>query len=257
MQFKKNILAAAVAGTVIAAAQPASAQIEIPANLSTAERAAWVGIESAASLVASVVAKKFSCGGSYGLSGTIYAVDPNDDGGDDSTIGGTLTVDERDIDIDVEVTDNQRGTNILVTTGGRETIGGEEIRGLRGDYWFSRDSAIMYGDAVFRINDDLWDEHIIKDFFVSTVQIGDEPATLGIRDEGIEVITKLDFPVAKWFQTSQYQRFNGIPGKFEVEKNRQQFFGGSTCVIRISGDLFNDFSGGGLAVSADITVSPF
>ena len=86
----------------------------------------WVGIESAGSLVASIVTEKLSCGGSYDLHGIIVGIDPNDDGADDSVIGGRVWIDERDIHIDVEVVDNQRGTNILVSTAGSETVGGRE-----------------------------------------------------------------------------------------------------------------------------------
>ena len=116
----------------------------------------------------------------------------------------------------------------------------------------------MYGDAVFRINDDPWDERITTDLFVGTVQVGQEPATLGIRGEGIAVTTKRDSPATKWLQVSENLRIFGVvPGPFEVEKHRQEFLGGSTCVIRTSGWFSTDFADGAVRMWGDVTVSRF
>ncbi|MFI3155201.1 MAG: hypothetical protein QX199_03505 [Methylococcaceae bacterium] len=62
-----------------------------------------------------------------------------------------------------------------------------------------------------------YDEHSIKDYFKRVVTVSGVPQSWEF-DWGLEVISKLGFPVAKWTELSWYRQWDGNDGYLRVTK---------------------------------------
>ncbi len=138
---------------------------------------------------------------------------------------GSLTLDDRTFSATVRE-NNNRGTFVDVTSPGSGDVGNVGVRRVKNFFHFSKLGEIMYSNGDFQIKPielgaqwEDYDLHVIKDFWWDTVfGGGPQGAANGVRDAGLEVVTKLDYPRSKWRQTSQYRRFDGIDGLYSVTK---------------------------------------
>lgn len=105
------------------------------------------------------------------------------------------------------------------------------IDNFAGTAYFSEGNAILLADATFDLLESgatiMWDEHVIKDLWDSTCDSASavETALCGssgknelVRDTGVEVVTKLGYPVAKWLQDSIHIDPDGGYGYIVIEK---------------------------------------
>lgn len=110
---------------------------------------------------------------------------------------------------------------------------------FNGLFGWSAGSAIMAASATYNIEEfgsvTLWDEHVIKDFYRDACvgALCDGKTTL-VRDVGLEVITKLNYPVAKWRQTSTHIPPDGAPGRFLIDKVLIAANNGTACTVSAS-----------------------
>ena len=105
-------------------------------------------------------------------------------------------------------------------------------------YGWDSSGSIMWAEAYMDVDGDDYDQHIIKDFWdVSEDKQDPEHQVKIVRDEGLEVITKLDFPRTKWFQESIYIREDGQPGKIDWIKTQIAPFGSDLCKMTFTGDV--------------------
>ncbi|MCB1744247.1 MAG: hypothetical protein KDK91_28015 [Gammaproteobacteria bacterium] len=237
----------------------------LPGNLSLTEKSLFSLIEMTASILATRVDRvgcstaNYSFGGSVAFDGT-----------------GSVRID--DLSITTAPTVNEiRGTFFQTDIPTPGDIGGVQFRqsatanrhvGYVGDLRFTRLGEIAYGDAEFDLNvgsfDSNWerhDEHIIKDFFRGNVfgipapNPADPTSASGIQDRGLEVVTKLDFPKAKWRQYSQYYRPDGVPGRVQIRKVLIRHNNGPSCEIQMEGNVTH-FDGGLFLSGASFSVAP-
>ena len=246
--MKKSLLSTAIAGALLATSSVATAQVFATApNLSVPEKAAFTCIEQALSVTAAIV-ERTGCAavanpGVYSLGGNV-----NFDG------DGSCTLDDFTITVDT-ILDDFRGTNVLTANNGRGQVDDVVVDNKTGAYWFSRLGEIMYGSSDFTLcvadcnnpsKDEDYDEHIIKDFYdiASVSRI--------IIDEGLEVITKEDYPRMKFRQDSTYVPPNGGIGDLIITKVPIAPENSPVCTILY--DAVVDDLSGGIQFSGNVTV---
>lgn len=159
-------------------------------------------------------------------------------------------------------TDNPSGTRINTTSGVGE-VGNTAVANLAGQFTFSNDGEIMYGDAIFDIGADTYDEHVVKDIFIADVSPGGPDPVPNeqrvVLDRGIEVITKqrvafpglpestsnplIGYPRSKWRQTSRFVEPNSGLGLISFRKVRIAPNGAPVCFIAIDVGLDRDAAG--------------
>lgn len=107
-------------------------------------------------------------------------------------------------------------------------LSGLELNEIDGSYVFNAFNTIMTGSTDVTAQRDLFTSTVIKDFYRETITFNEESrdATL---DWGLQVIHKLGFPVAKYWQRSYSWHDDGVEGKVKFVKDR--IAGGSNCRI--------------------------
>lgn len=252
LKTTRTILAAAI---MTVASSTAFAQSEgPPPNLSVQEKGLFSLVEMAASITAAQVDRQ-GCGSrTYSFSGSV-----------NFTGAGAVTLD--DLRITTAVTMNDlRGTFFQTDIPVEGELGSLSVRrsptatrhaGYVGDFRYSRRGEIAYGDAEFDLNVNSFgsvyerhDEHIIKDFFRSSNVFG---GLAGVEDRGLEVITKLDYPRAKWRQVSEYYRPDGGIGLVSITKTLIAPDNAAGCQIQLNQAMVDDF-GDGLQITGTLTV---
>lgn len=142
-------------------------------------------------------------------------------------------------------------------------LGNQSIQNYNGILTYSAGGAILISDSYFEMEEFWvyfpWDEHNIKDFWQYDKHAGH------IKDYGLEVITKADYPIQKWRQSSDHKRWNyypdgegGLipgPGSFVAHKWLMTSSNFSECHIEMTGTV--DQIGAGFSMSGNITVSRF
>ena len=211
------------------------------------ERYAYSLIEAMLSLVAMNVEHTGKCSGSYNANVQV------------SQNGSYAAANIDDVDLAADeiedVNSFTKGTKIVVTGGGE--LGDVEVTGLEvtSAYDFYGTMAYMNGDVF--LDGAKFDEHVIKDFWeVDSLTEGPDtpPGTSDhiVLDYGYELITKLDYPRAKWDQTSYLWRSNGGNGYILIDKHiiapdpRN-----NPCHIQYTA-LVGDFAGGMQTISGKI-----
>lgn len=246
--MKKSMLSTAIAGALLATSSVAIAQGPAP-NLTVQEKAAFTCIEQALSITAAIV-ERTGCAavanpGVYSLGGN---VDFNGD--------GACTLDDFTIEVATAV-DDFRGTQVNTSNSDRGQVDDVEVDNLAGTFWFSRLGEIMYGAADFTLcvsdcgpqnpqKDEDYDEHIIKDFYDSA------SVSRIIIDEGLEVITKEDYPRMKFRQDSNYVPPNGGIGDIVITKVPIAPENSPVCTILYDAEV-DDLSNG-IQFSGNVTV---
>lgn len=95
-----------------------------------------------------------------------------------------------------------------------------------------------------------YDEHSIKDYFKRVADFESWEF-----DWGVEVITKLGYPRAKWIELSKYKKENGGDGYLKVVKRLHKPASASFCRIRFVADGYNP--GGEFIYSGEVEVQAF
>ncbi len=238
-----------VGGALLTASSLALAQNTGPSpHLSLPEKGAFSCIEQSMSLVAAAIDRQgcLATVGDYTLDGD---VNYNGDGActiDDTTIA-VLTAD-----------DTFRGTNQTTSISIAGEIDDVYFLDLAGAFWYSGEGEIMYADAEFQLcvgancpaGAERYDEHVLKDFF-------SDPAFLPgrqVMDQGLEVITKTDWPRMKFRQASRYTPPNGGIGSINIDKVSIAPSNAPQCFVRFEAEV-DDF-GSGIQFAGNLTVLP-
>jgi len=103
--------------------------------------------------------------------------------------------------------------------GAEGTLFGTTVADYIGQHAWARYNQFFIDSADFKLNGVPYDEHSIKDFY-GRVLATDEQYAGGpwIFDWGLEVVTKLGYPVSKWSEQSWYHKWDGVDGKVKVIK---------------------------------------
>ncbi len=219
-------------------------------NLTLAEKGAVSLIEQSLSLVAALIDRQgcAAATGSYTLDG-----EANYNG------DGAATVDDTTLTVET-INDNLRGTHQVTSILIPGEIGDVYFLNLLGNFWYSGEGEIMYADADFQLcfincgdgfpGAENYDEHVIKDFFAAPAFLPDR----FVLDQGLEVITKNNWPRMKFRQTSRYRPPNGGIGSISIDKVSIAPSNAPQCFIRYDAEV-DDF-GGGIQFSGMIGVLP-
>ncbi len=263
--MKKSVLSTAIAGAMLAASSAAIGQVFPPSgpspDLTLPEKGTFSCIEQSLSLVAALIDRQGCAAteGNYTLSGDI-----NYNGDGFCTIDDTL----------VAVTtanDTMRGTHQVTNIPVPGEIDDVDFISLLGDFWYSGEGEIMYADAIFQLcmvncgpgfpGAENYDEHVIKDFYLAvdaspTVQNNSEilPLARVVFDQGLEVITKNNWPRKKYRQVSDYVPPNGGIGRIGIRKVSIAPSNAPVCFIVYRAEA-DDF-GGGIQFSGNLSVMP-
>ncbi len=265
--MKKSVLSTAIAGALLAASSAAIAQNNIlpdmSPHLTLPEKGTFSCIEQSLNLVAALIDRQgcAATAGDYTLSGDILY------NGD-----GHCTVDDRRIEVET-VQDTMRGTQQVTATDGDGEIDDVDFFDLNGNFWYSGEGEIMYADAYFQLcmvncgpgfpGAENYDEHVIKDFYGGFV--GSEITQLDnqieiplfdriVFDQGLEVITKNNWPRKKYRQDSRYIPPNGGLGDLVISKVSIAPDNAPQCYM-FFGAQVDDF-GGGIQFSGNLMVMP-
>ena len=249
--MKKSVLSSAIAGAMLATSSVAIAQNTGPSpNMTLPEKGAFTCIEQSLSLLAALIDRQGceATEGNYTLGGDIEF-----DG------EGSCTIDDVTIDV-VTAADGMRGTHQQTSIPDAGEIDDVDFFDLDGHFWYSKEGEIMYAYADFELcfvncgsgfpGAESYDEHVIKDFW-SDPQFLPERIVL---DQGLEVITKNDWPRKKYRQTSKYVPPNGGLGRVEIEKVSIAPNNAPQCLMNFEADV-DDF-GGGIQWSGTVEVVP-
>ncbi len=262
--MKKSVLSTAIAGAMLATSSVAIAQVNSgPApDLTLPEKGAFSCIEQTLSMLAALIDRQ-------GCEATTGAYTHNGDilfNGD-----GSCTIDDRTVDVET-IDDNMRGTHQYTSTEDVGEIDDVDFFNLDGHFWYSEKGEIMYAYAYFDLclincggtdpnGAENYDEHVIKDFYLGLnffpeVQNNNEilPLYRLVFDQGLEVITKNDWPRKKYRQDSVYFPPNGGIGSIGIRKVSIAPSNAPQCYMLYEAQA-DDF-GGGIQFSGDLWVMP-
>lgn len=246
---KSLVTTALVGGALFAVSSVTTAQNTGPApDLTLPEKGAFTCLEQSLSLVASLIDRQGCAAttGSYTL------------GGEVNWLGeGSCTIDDTTVDV-ATAADGFRGTNQTTSIPALGEIDDVDFDNLAGDFWYSAAGEIMYADADFTLcvgancpaGNENYDEHVIKDFYADPDQL---PARF-VLDQGLEVITKNDWPRKKYRQTSQYTPPDGGIGFVNIEKVSVAPNNAPQCFLQYNA-VVDDF-GGGIVFDGTLFVFP-
>ncbi len=247
--MKKSVLSSAIAGALLATSSVAIAQNTGPSpNLTLPEKGTFSCVEQSLSLVAALIDRQ-GCAASAGY----YTL-----GGEVDYLGnGSCTIDDRKIDV-ATAGNTLRGTAQATTTTGPGEIDDVDFFNLAGEFWYSGEGEIMYANALFQLclvncgvdfpGAENYDEHVIKDFYQDA---GPERIVL---DQGLEVITKNNWPRMKFRQDSYYLPPDGGLGVLEIDKVSIAPNNAPQCYIDYDAQV-DDF-GSGMQFSGSVMVAP-
>lgn len=140
-----------------------------------------------------------------------------------------------------------RGAKCVVDADGQ--LFGTTVSGYDGNHAWSRFNQFFIDSAVFNLNNVPYDEHSIKDFYGRNNLTGDYTGQKWIFDWGLEVVTKLGYPVSKWSERSWYNKWDGADGKVKVVKQDVA----TGCKITYIASPY--FSGDAVTFSGTVSVS--
>jgi hypothetical protein len=146
------------------------------------------------------------------------------------------------------LTEASLGAQVDVSADPKANLYGAKIKEYVGDHQWSRKNNIFLDSAHWTFKHPQsgrlipYDEHSIKDYFKYVIgdtqsQVIDGPQSWEF-DYGFEVITKKNFPVAKWAELSWYRQQDGGDGILAVEKT---LVAKNSCLIRFEATGFSPF----------------
>lgn len=121
-----------------------------------------------------------------------------------------------------------------------------------GQHAWARYNQFFIDGADFRLNGVPYDEHSIKDFYGRALDLQTGEQYAGgpwIFDWGLEVVTKLGYPVSKWSEQSWYHKWDGVDGKVKVIKQDV----GTNCTITYVARPYQQ--GDGITINGFVKVS--
>ncbi len=131
---------------------------------------------------------------------------------------------------------------------------------LAGNFWYTGEGEIMYSETYFQLclincgdgfpGAEDYDEHVIKDFYLDGELVPDRI----VHDQGLEVITKMNWPRVKFRQTSYYLPPDGGLGELKIEKVSIAPSNAPRCYIEYEAQV-DDF-GSGMQFSGAVMVAP-
>ncbi len=251
--MKKSVLSTAIAGAMLATSSVAIAQGNTgpSPDLTLPEKGAFSCIEQSLSLLAALIDRQ-GCAASTGN----YTL-----GGDVEYDGdGSCTIDDTTVNV-VTLADTMRGTHQGTSIAGVGEIDDVDFFGLVGNFWYSKEGEIMYADAVFQLcltncagsvppGAENYDEHVIKDFYSDPLLL---PERL-VYDQGLEVITKNNWPRKKYRQDSEYYPPNGGLGYVQIDKVSIAPNNAPQCYLDFDAEV-DDF-GEGIQFNGNVMVAP-
>ncbi len=251
--MKKSILSTAIAGALLATSSVAIAQDgnSGPApDLTLPEKGTFSCVEQSLSLLAALIDRQ-GCAASEG----VYTL-----GGEVDYLGnGACTIDDTTIDV-TTAEDTYRGTHQETAVSVPGEIDDVDFLNLDGDFWYSGEGEIMYADAHFQLclvncgvdfpGAEKYDEHVIKDFYMD----GEILPERIVLDQGLEVITKNNWPRMKFRQDSVYLPPDGGLGELEIDKVSIAPNNAPVCYIDYDAQV-DDF-GSGMQFSGSVMVAP-
>jgi len=284
MNIKLNVLTAAIlAGFSTAALSapvpppavppmylngPASLQFQ-DLSLSDAERAGYALLESVMQVAEATILAKASCSaaaGTYPIVGLFANGDAYDPAGNTVTVlsnAGSFT-----LEADLDPIDSFRGQTMTINQDGTGKLAGTGVKEYTNEISFNAAGTMMTGWGSVKAKGvngvyDLFQVKVIKDFYRDNVQLDtaqDLRAQVPvIYDWGLQSVSKLGYPVNKYWQRSKSLRDDGIAGSTHFVKDR--LVGSSACRIQVktTGSNNADFfqQSGSLIISTDLpSVNP-
>ncbi len=231
------------------------AKLAGPPNLTLPEKGAFTCIEQSVSMVSALIDRQGCAAttGNYTLGGEV-----------DYYGEGSCTIDDTTVSVQT-LSDDMRGTHQFTFI---KEFSGEiddvDFFGLDGHFWYSGEGEIMYAYAFFKLclnclrpapsgsgrpGAENYDEHVIKDFYGDVSR--DDRFVL---DQGLEVITKNNWPRMKFRQASRFRPPDGGIGSISIDKVSIAPSNAPQCFIRYDAEV-DDF-GGGIQFSGTVGVFP-
>lgn len=244
----RTLTAALVMAGVSANASALDVTGDVP-NLTMAEKGGFILIEALLSSVAQVITFQ-RCevtAGTYDM-----YVSTNFQG------YGEGFVDGKELKIE-NITPIPTKGELFETADGDNPPNTKDINGVRmrrhdGLFGIDLFGSMLYGNSTVEIDNgfdwELWDEHIIKDFWKRK----DQSDWHQVDDNGLELITKLQAPVAKYWQTSEYTRPNGGPGSISITKSQIAPNSANLCTMTFTAAV-GDFAQSFFTQGGEVTVS--
>ena len=212
-----------------------------PFGLTLAEKSAFAIIESLlASTAAAIEASVGGCSamaGGYGVEVNAYSTGDGSGHIDglflDAMLDPTHVGSGGLVDGGVSV----RGEIFTIDQVGAGIIGDVDIANHDAIIGYDKKGAIVWGESRLDVEGDRYGTKLIKDFWSAPPTPANGCKIGQINDEGLEAITKLDFPRAKWFQSSFYDREDGEQGRIDWVKTQIAPYGADLCKMTFGGDV--------------------
>lgn len=138
-----------------------------------------------------------------------------------------------------------RGQQIIVSlVGSGNTFNGTKINAYSSTLVYNNlDNLLVANNATISINGvnglpDIYSGTVIKDFYMGNVTDPTNPDYYNIIDWGLQSVSKLGYPVEKWWQRSKSHRNDGTGARTVFVKDR--LVGASQCRITIDTTGTND-----------------
>ena len=239
---------------------PTSLQLQ-DLNLSAAERAGYALAEGVLQTAEAAILAKNSCSalaGSYQIKDFYASGFVNDPSSNTVTVlspGGAFT-----IQATLDPLDTFRGQTLKLAsaaTGGQ--LGTVGVNSFANNVSFNAAGTIMVAEGTIlakgvNLGYDLFQLKIIKDFYRDNVVLSPTSTVPVIYDWGLQTVSKLGYPVNKYWQRSKSLRDDGFLGYTHFVKDR--LVGSSSCHLDLytTGSNNADFfsQSGTLTISTDI-----
>lgn len=216
---------------------PSSLQFQ-DLSLSDAERAGYALAEGAMQMAEATILAKASCSaaaGSYPIVDFFASGDVDDPEANTITVlspGGSFT-----LEADLDPIDSFRGQTMTVNQAGSGKLAGTALKEYTNYVSFNAAGTMMVAEGSVKakgVNNlfDLFQLKIIKDFYRDNVRLnsGDKRAQVPvIYDWGLQSVSKLGYPLNKYWQRSKSLRDDGFEGYTHFVKDR--LVGSSACRI--------------------------
>ena len=239
--MRKGILATLCAFAIVATVPALAGDTELPLNLP--EKAGWCALETALALTGDIIEHQ-GCEATKGKYDIELEIDFDGNG-----VG---FVDNVDLEV-AFVEESTKGEKFEVTGDGDFDNIDLDDGTLLGKCQNNSMGDIIIGSGKIKINGTKYDWTFIKDLYEADLKWGNPTKLITITDKGLEVITKLGYPRAKYRQQSKYRRPDGGDGKIWVKKQRIAPNGAPSCTIVLM-KLEADNSGEGLQVWGKLQV---
>jgi len=156
-----------------------------------------------------------------------------------------------------------RGQQVVVTLANAGFLGSSRVTQFAATYAFNNVNNLFVTNSVnigiVGINGgspDIYSGNVIKDFYHGSVNSNDREY-YNIYDWGLQSVSKLGYPVNKWWQRSKTHRDDGVVGHTVWVKDR--LVGASSCRITLDTTGYNNqsyFWQGGSIGDGKLTISP-